>query len=155
MTDYQRETRFLRDLILFDDTAERHKLEARIAHAERDLRCVKRAAWFMGMFTGVCAACLAYGTVLLDNFPYAQPLFVIKVICEAGLASLICLVGFGVLLMLHRWKLNHLRDECRRLATKLLEARLGKPVPLRPTTVIASAPATQPDLFESLIKERM
>jgi len=135
MTEYQRETKFLRDLILFDDTAERHKLEDRIAQAQRDMRCLQRAAWFTGIFTGVCAACLGYGTVLLDNFPYAQPLFVIKVICEAGLGSLICLAGFGVLLMVHRWKLNCLRDECRRLATKLLEARLGKPVPIRPTVI--------------------
>ena len=118
MTQYQRETKFLSYLILFDETAERHKLEARIAHAQRDLRCVERAAWFSAMFTAVCAACLFYGTVLLENFPYAQPVFVIKVVCEAGLASLMCLVGFGGLLVVHRWKLNRLRDECRRLARR-------------------------------------
>ena len=47
---------------------------------------------------------------------YAHP--VIRVLCEIGLASLICLVAFAGLLMGYRKKVNRLRDQCRPLADK-------------------------------------
>ena len=81
-----------------------------------------------GMVDGpVCPAVLAYGAVLLGNFPYNQARVVIKAVCAVGLASLICLVSFLGLLMIYRERMNRLREECRRLVIKLLEARPGRP----------------------------
>jgi len=43
------------------------------------------------------------------------------------LGSLISLLAFVVLAMIYRKELDHRREECRRLVTKVLESRLGKP----------------------------
>jgi hypothetical protein len=126
MSEHQRETAFLRHSIVFDDTDERRKLEERIAQVQRDERCVQRAAWLMVLFASLGAAGLAYGALLQENFPYGTSWLVIKLLCELGLASLIPLVALVGLLMVYRRKLNCLREECRRLVTKLLESRLGK-----------------------------
>jgi hypothetical protein len=102
-------------------------LEERIAQVQRNDRCVRRAVWFMTLLTALSGAGLAYGAVLQENFPYGKSWFVIKVLCELGLASLICLVAFAGLWMVYRKELNRLRGQCRRLAATLLESRLGKP----------------------------
>lgn len=136
MSEHEKDLAFLRQCIFYADADERHKLEERIAQVKRDERCVQRAAWLMALFTALIAAGLAYGAVLQENFPYEQSRFVIKLICELGLASLICLVAFMGLLMAYRRELNRLREECRRLATKLLENRLGKPHAVLSSAVI-------------------
>jgi len=50
-----------------------------------------------------------------------------KVFCALGLGSLICLVSFLGPGVAYRKDLDRRREECRRLAAKFLESRLGKP----------------------------
>jgi len=114
-------------MIRYDDTDERRKLEKRIAQVQRDGRCVRRAASVAALCTMLAMAGLAYGAVLDGNFPYNESQFVIRVLSELGLASLICLVAFAGLLTAYRKKLNRLREECRRLITRLVESHLGQP----------------------------
>ena len=116
-----------------DDTDERRKLEKSIAQVQRDRRCVQRAASLMALFTALSAAGLGYGAVLQENFPYGESWSVIKLISEFGLASIISLVALVGLLTAYRKKSNRLREECRRLVTKLKESRLDEPhiTPLR------------------------
>jgi hypothetical protein len=131
MSDHQRETTFLRQLILYDDTAERHNLEARITQLQRNERCVRRALGLMVLLAALATAGLGYCTILGPDYPQnisrfmAQ--FVTKVFCALGLGSLICLVSFVGLGVAYRKELDQRREECRRLATKLLESHLGKP----------------------------
>ena len=132
MSDQPRETAFLKPSIGFDDFDERGKLEERIAQVQRDERCVQRAAFLMALLAALCAAGLGYGVVLQKDFPRGESQFVINLICEIGLASLICLVAFAGLLMSYQKKLIRLQEECRRLVTKLLEFHLGKP-PVTPS----------------------
>ena len=136
VSEHERDTAFLRQCILYDDSIERGKVEERIAQVQRDERCVRRAAWLMAHLTALSAAGFAYGAVLQDNFLYGESQFVIRLICELGLASLISLVAFMGLLMAYRKELNRLREQCRRLATTLLESRLGKPRPMPLTGVV-------------------
>jgi hypothetical protein len=127
MNEHQRHTEFLRDMIRYGDTDERHKLEGRIAEVQRDARCVKRAAWLMGLFAALGAAGLGYGAALQENFPYGEFGFVARVLCEIGVAAMICLAVFVGLLAVYRTRLNRLREECRQLINKILESQLGKP----------------------------
>ena len=127
MTEHQKQTAFLQHIIHYDVSDERQILEAKIARVQRDARCVQKVASVMVLVSAVAIAVLAYGAILLENFPYNQAQFVIKVICALGLASLICLVVFVGLLTVYHKRLNQLREECRHLIKRLLESHLGAP----------------------------
>src|SRR5689334_7275976 len=127
MSEHERETAFLRRIITFDDTDERHKLERRMGEVQRDERCVKRIAWLMALLGGLGLAGLAYGTLFAERFSYGDSRVVWEILCILGLASVISLVVLACFLIGCRQKLNGLREECRRLVTKLLESRLSKP----------------------------
>jgi hypothetical protein len=129
MTERQKDTAFLRHCIAYEDTAERHKLEETIAQLQRDERCIRRAAWLMALLAGLAMAGLCYVAVLLPdsslNMSQFATQFIIKIFCALGVGSLLCLVaflGFGVV---RRKESDSRRAECRRLATKLMESRLG------------------------------
>jgi hypothetical protein len=68
-----------------------------------------------------------YGKILHENFPFNGADRVFMILCELGLASLICFAGLAVLLTVHYAKLNRLRKECRRSVIRLLESHLGSP----------------------------
>jgi len=133
MTEHQKETAFLRHCILYDDGAERHRLEERIMRGQRDERCLRRAMWLMVLLVALAVAGLGYGMVLeesvLDN---TSPL-ILTIICAVGVGSLFCLLVFVGIGIAYRNNLDQRRQECRQLVTRLLESRLGQPVatPLR------------------------
>jgi hypothetical protein len=127
MSEHQTETGFLKHLIRYDDGEEGRKLENGIAQVQQDVRCVQRAASVTALFPLLAIAGVTYGVVLQENFLYNVSEHVLTVLCVLGLASLICLVGFAVLLMAYFKKLHRLRKEARQLAIRLLESRLGKP----------------------------
>ena len=133
MNDHQRETAFLRQCIRYDDTEERHRLEERITQLQRDERIVRRAIWLVSLLAALAMAGLGYAAVFMVEYPLNVPQlttrFMIKALCVLGAASLICLFGFLVLGVIFRKELDQRREDCRRLALKVLEARLGIPAP--------------------------
>ena len=129
MSENQKETAFLRQCILYDDSAERQELEKGITQIQRDERCVRRAAWLMVILTALVVAGLGYGVVLVDNFPYNVPHLIINIACALGLVSFISLLVFVVLGIAYRQELDQRREKCRQMVTKIMESRLGKPVP--------------------------
>jgi len=135
MSERQRDTEFLRWCIGYDDTAERHKLEARIAELQRNEICVRRASWLMAVFTALALAGLGYAAVFLADYPLRLSQFttelIIRILCALGGGSLVCMVSFVGIGAHYRSELDQQRDDCRKLATKLLESRLGPPCPLR------------------------
>jgi hypothetical protein len=143
MTEHQKETAFLRRMILFGDTKECRKAVEEIAELQRNERCIRRAMLLMTVFAALSSVALSYGEVLQENFPYGMSPFVMALICGIGLAALICLVVFSSLLVAYRRRLNRLREECRGLITKLLESQLGKSplTPLRETIISESMTA--------------
>jgi len=126
MNDQQKETAFLRQCLLYDDTAERRELEKKLTQAQSDERCVRRAVWVMALSMALATAGLCYLAIFQPDYPQNVSL-ISKVFCALGLGSLICLAAFVGLGTVYRKKLDQRREECRRLATKLLESRLGKP----------------------------
>jgi hypothetical protein len=133
MSEHQKHTEFLRQCILYDESARRQELAEGISQIQRDARCVRRAVWLMAMLIALVVAGLGYEMILVDNFPYNLPQLIINLVCALGIGSLISLLVFMGLGMVYRRKLDQQREECRQLVARLLESRLGKPVttPLR------------------------
>ena len=127
MSENQRDTAFLRQAILYDDTAERQALDERITQDQRNERCVRRAVSLVALLSALALAGLCYSEVLLADSPQNKFRFSIKVFAAVGLGSVICLPVFLSFWIICRRKVEQRREECRRLATRLLEARLGKP----------------------------
>ena len=128
MSEHQKHTEFLRHCLRYGESIEHQELEEGITQVQRNARCVRRAVWLMAILTALVVAGLAYGTVLVDNFPYNVPQFIANLIYALGLGSLISLLAFVGLGMVYRWKLDQRREECRQRVARLLESRLGKPV---------------------------
>ena len=85
----------------------------------------------MGLLAALSLAGVCYTTVFLADSPenmtqLITPL-IVKVFCALGVGSLICMLAFAGLGLVYRKDLDRRRDECRRLASRLLESRLGKP----------------------------
>lgn len=135
MSERQRDTAFLTQLISYDDTDTRHDLAAKIERLQRDERCVRRAAWLMVLFASLSAAGICYAAVFVYH-PANPTQFLIrpliKFLITVGLGSVISLVTFVVLGWFYRWQLARHREECRCLALKLVESRLGQPLRLIP-----------------------
>ena len=127
MSDHERETEFLRQCICYEDTQERHDLEQRIVQAQRNERSLRRAIWLVVALTAVAVAGLCYTVIFVPDFPRSNSQLAVKAFGALGLASLISLAGFLGYWGLYRKELGVQRDECRRLAAQLLEARLGRP----------------------------
>jgi hypothetical protein len=137
MSEHQRDTAFLRQCILYDDTGERHKLEKSITQLQRNERCVRRAVSLMALMVALAMVGLCYSAVVLADHPQNISGFlaqlVTKVLGALALGSLVCMVAFTALGVVYRKELDQRREECRRLASKLLETRLGKPGALEGT----------------------
>ena len=121
MSEHQKDTEFLRRIIVYGDTEEHHELEKRIAQVQRDEQCVQRVTLAAVLFTLAAIVGLAYMALLEENFPYNESQLLLTILYALFLASLICLVAFSVLLMVYRKRLNRMREECRHLVTKLVE----------------------------------
>jgi hypothetical protein len=126
MSEHQKHTEFLRHCLRYGESTEHQKLEEGITQAQRDARCVRRAVWLMAILTALVLAGLGYGTVLVANFPYNAPHFIVNLIYALGLGSLVSLLAFAGLGLVYRLKLDQRREECRQHVARLLESRLGK-----------------------------
>jgi len=130
MSEHQKQTAFLRQCLLYDDTAERHKLDERIRELQRNDISVRRAVWLMVLFAALAMAGLCYVAVFVVDYPLNLPQLtaqlLTKILCALGLGSLICLLAFMGLGVVYRKELDQRREQCRQLATKLMESRLGK-----------------------------
>ena len=158
MSEHQKQTDFLRQCLLYDDTEERHRLEDRITKVQRDERIVRRAVWLMALLAAVAMAGLGYAAVFMAEYPLnisqLTTRLVIKALCVLGASSLFCLFGFLILGVIFRKELDQRREDCRRLALKVLESRLGQPCatpssacikePDAPVIGLAICPVEQP-----------
>ena len=125
MSEHKKDIEFLRRIIVYDDAGEHHELEKKIAQVQRDEHCVQRVALAAVLFVLAAMVGLAYTALFQENFPYDQSGLAVTVLCDLGLASLISLVAFAILLMVYRNRLNRLREECRHLVTRLVEFHVG------------------------------
>lgn len=130
MSEYEKDSAFLRQCLRYVDSAECHELEEDMTRVQRDERCVRRAIWLMAVLTALAVAGLGYAGFLVDSpqnlAEFIRP-FIVKIFCALGVGSLICLLAFMALGAVYRKELDQRREECRRLAIKLFESRLAQP----------------------------
>lgn len=127
MSEHQKDTAFLRRIILYDDTNEQFELQKRITQLQRDENCVRRMMSMLLVVAALGIAALAYGAVLEEDFSYREFRFVIRILFDLGAASLICLLALAGLLVIYRMRMNKLREQCRRLIASLMASHLGEP----------------------------
>ena len=129
MSEHQRETAFLRQCIRYDDTEERHRLEDRIKQILHDERIVRRAVWLMGLLAALAMIGLGYASVFMADYPLnvsqLTARYLIKFLCVLGVGSLLCLFVFVGRGIAFRKELDQRREDCRRLALKVLQSRVG------------------------------
>jgi hypothetical protein len=127
MSDHHKHTEFLRQCIRYDGSTRRQELMEEIIQIQHDVRCVRRAVWLMAILAALAVFGLGYGVILVSNFPYNFPQFIINFFSVLVVSWLICILAFAGLGMVYRLKLDRRREECRQIVTRLLESRLGKP----------------------------
>src|SRR5947207_889189 len=118
MSDYNKETAFLRHILCHDSSSESRRVDETIARVHRERVCVRKAAQTAAVF--VLLAFLFSRT----DFFQSEPNFRMWALCVVGLAAMICLLTFLCVLVAYHAKLGRLRDECRKLARNYLETRL-------------------------------
>jgi hypothetical protein len=128
LSRHQKEMSFLRHLMLYDDTPQGQCLEEKLAGVERNERCCRRAVWCAALLTGLALAGLGYSAIFFLDFPVDRARLLTRLFCALGIASLVSLLTFAALWLVSRMKLEDQRDECRRLVTRIVEFRLGKPL---------------------------
>ena len=121
MSEYQKETAFLRQCLFHVECAECDELAERISEIQRDANCVRRAVWLMVVITMLALVSLGYAAVLAEYLPdvFSSGL-VLNIICAAGVGSLIALICFMNLGMVYRRKLNQRREHCRQLISRFM-----------------------------------
>jgi len=121
MSKRQKQTAFLKSLVLHGNMAGQVELQERIDKAERDELCAWRALWLVSLlaFFSICGIC--YSAVLIPEFFQSSSHIAVKFFYGLGLASLVCAVAFLFFWLWCRGVLNRLHEECRRLIMAMLE----------------------------------
>ena len=92
MSEHQKQTAFLRQCLLYDDTVEHHKLEQNITQLQGNERCVRRAVFVMALLVALAMAGHCYSATFLtdrrQNMSQFLTQFISKVFCVLGLGSL-------------------------------------------------------------------
>lgn len=142
LSPHQQEMSFLQNLMLYDSSEARLELEEKVTRSECREACARRAAWLMALLMAFALAGLGYAAILLDDFPQNKSQLIIRVFSALGLASFISLLAFGGFWLVSRGEVDEQRAECRRLVTKIIESRLGKPPIDSPERIVqAKSPA--------------
>jgi len=133
MSEHEKQTAFLKDLIRCEDTEQHRQIEARISQAEQDERVVRCALRLVGVLSALAAAGLCYAVVFTEDWPHQRSSLLLKIFLALGLSSCICLVTFSGAWCWYRAMLNRLQEECRRLMKAELKQQFeflrGMPFP--------------------------
>ncbi len=123
MSERQKQCDFMKALMLYEDTEERRRLEAKISKAERDEKCVWRVLFLVLVLELISFAGLGYSAVFMPEFFQNTKPLLVKLFCTLGLSAAICLLVFGGYWLWHREVLNGLHEECRRVIRAALDDR--------------------------------
>jgi hypothetical protein len=123
MSEHEKQTAFLKDLIRCDDTEQHRQIEARISQAERDERVVRCALQLVAVLSALTVAGLCYAVIFTQDWPHHRSNLLLKVFLALGLSSCICLLTFSGAWCWYRAMLNRLQEECRRLMKAELKQR--------------------------------
>ncbi len=140
MSDRQKQTLFLKNLIRYASDDQRRSLQERFAKAERDEQCLRRAVFLVVLVAIVSVCGVGYAAVFLREF-FRDPWNpVTRIFCALGLCAGICFVAFAVFRAWQRGVTNALHDECRRHITAMVESSFEPPV-----TAMDDPPSSSPN----------
>src|SRR5258708_820184 len=94
MTERQKETKFLKTLILCDDSAQGRQLQERIKSAEKDERCIRGAVGLVAVLALLSLSGLGYAAVFVPQSVQFSSYIATKVCCALALGSGICVAIF-------------------------------------------------------------
>ena len=124
MTAHKKPSAFLKALLLHLDREERRQLHDRLAKAEREEECIRRAVFLMVVLLMVSVAGLVYCALLLPEVFHNPTHLLMRSLSVLGLGSLISQVVFLGYLLWHRTVVTRLHEECRRLILALARSQL-------------------------------
>jgi hypothetical protein len=124
MSEHRKQSEFLRKLVMHDDSPPNRSLCERLAAAERNERCLLLACRLVGLIAAVALAGIGYSAVLLPQFFDNATHVILRFFSALSLGSALCFVVFLGLWFWYRSHTNRIHDECRRVITAMLEARM-------------------------------
>ena len=145
MSEYQRETAFLRRCLSYHDSPESRKLDECLTQLLRNQDCVRRAMELMVIIAGLAVVGLSGAAIYLNDYSngFSQSFtqIAVRCLCVLGAGAFLSLLAFAAVGIFYRLEMNEWRDECRVLITTLIESRCGKPAPdctesMRSSTVV-------------------
>lgn len=130
MSERQKEVKFLKSLILCDDSDQGRQLQERIKCAEKDEKCVRCATYMVGIAALLSLAGLGYSAVFVSEIHRFSSHIAPRIFSALGLASLLCLFLFAGYWLWFRAVSNRVYEDCRRFLRAALETRLQQGAPI-------------------------
>jgi hypothetical protein len=124
MSEYQKQTAFLKKLVLHEDTPSNRALCERLAAVEKNERALQCASRLVGLIAMLGLAGLCYSAVLLPQFFDNSTHLMIRLCTALSFGSTLCFALFLGLLYSCRYTANRLHAECRVVISKMLAAQL-------------------------------
>lgn len=124
MSEYQKQTAFLKKLVLHEDTPSNRALCERLAAVERNERALRCASRLVGLIAMLGLAGLCYSAVLLPQFFDNSTHLVIRLCTALSFGSSLCFALFLGLQYSCRYSADRLHAECRVVISKMLAAKL-------------------------------
>ena len=123
MSEYRKQSAFLKALMTHEDTAEHRELCDRLSAAERNERCLLCACRLVGVIALAGVTGLGYSAVLLPEFFDNAPHVLIQFFSALGLGSLLCLIVFLGIWYWYRSAVHRIHSECRRGIMAMIGSR--------------------------------
>jgi len=138
MSERQKQTQFLRELIRSHDSDHCRELQVRIANAEQNERCVGSAVRLAFLLGLLAALGLGYSAVLVPEFFQSTTPVAVQIFSALLLTSGICFFSFVWLSCWYRSASNAIYNEGRTFIISQQKSAAFAPAPL-PTTKAVSA----------------
>ena len=113
MSERQKQTEFLRQLMRSHECDHCRELQRRIHKAERDERCVRSAVALALLLALLAASGLGYSVIFVPEFFQSPAPMSVRVFTALLLTSGICLTSFMALCWWYRGVSNNVYNECR------------------------------------------
>lgn len=123
MSEYKKQSAFLKKLMLIEDTAENRALLERLCQVECSEKCLQYACRLVGSIALLGLAGFGYAAVLLPQFFDNSTHLIIRLCSAVGLGSCLCFAIFLALWYSYRRIANRIHSEIRLVILKTLSAR--------------------------------
>ena len=124
MTERERQTDFLKRLLVLAEPKAERELHARINQAQHDEKCIRFAFILVALVGGFAVCGLGYCAVLHPEFFDSSAPTLVKICCAVALGSMICMIVFCGCWLWYRSNSNRLYEEGRQVVMQAINARL-------------------------------